>query len=64
MTREPDIVELLCGHSLSERKTACADGACPLCMEAEIERLRAALEAISFSAVRAINWVRLPATLT
>ena len=36
-----------CTHDLAERETACADGMCPICKAAEIERLRAALQSIS-----------------
>lgn len=33
-----------CGHDINEREVAVtADGMCPLCMTAEIERLRAAI---------------------
>ena len=28
-----------CPHDIAERETACADGMCPLCQAAEIERL-------------------------
>jgi len=33
---------MICTHDLAERETACADGMCPLCSAAELERLRAA----------------------
>jgi hypothetical protein len=33
-----------CPHDLIEREIACFDGMCPLCQQAEIERLRAALQ--------------------
>ena len=33
-----------CEHDLAERETACADGMCPLCLQAEIAKLQAALD--------------------
>jgi hypothetical protein len=32
---------MTCPHDLAERETAVADGMCPLCLAAEIKRLRA-----------------------
>ena len=29
-----------CNHALAEKETTCADGACPLCLEAANEQLR------------------------
>jgi hypothetical protein len=36
---------MMCNHNISDQDIAMiADGLCPLCLQAEIERLRAALE--------------------
>ena len=32
---------MTCPHDLAERETACAEGMCPICAAAEIERLTA-----------------------
>lgn len=29
-----------CSHDLAEMETMCADGICPLCLRAEVERLK------------------------
>lgn len=41
----------VCKHNWKAREYEAADGACPLCQAAEIERLRAALEEIDRVAV-------------
>lgn len=37
---------MTCPHDRTERVNAMVDGLCPVCMEAELERLRAALKQI------------------
>lgn len=34
---------MTCQHELYEREVACADGMCPQCLRAEVERLRGLL---------------------
>jgi len=31
----------MCDHTLNERESECSDGACPICLAEEVERLRA-----------------------
>jgi hypothetical protein len=36
----------MCKHDLAEQDTACADGLCPLCLQAEVKRLREGIERV------------------
>ena len=35
----------ICTHDMADKDTACADGLCPICLEEELARLRARLDA-------------------
>lgn len=50
-----------CEHDLAEKETACADGMCPVCLAAEVERLKNRMrivveECLAAETVNGIGW--------